>query len=92
MAHTIKGKKRLLDRVRRLRGQIGAVERALNEERDCFAVLQLIAACRGAVGGLMSEVLEGHVREHLLDPRRKRDPKAAAEIEQFVRVLRTYLK
>ena len=67
MAHTIKGKKRLLNRVRRIRGQVQAVERALEEERDCFAVLQLITACRGAIGGLMSEVLEGHIRQHILE-------------------------
>jgi FrmR/RcnR family transcriptional regulator, repressor of frmRAB operon len=92
MAHTIKDKKRLLHRVRRIRGQIEAVERALSEERDCFAVLQLITACRGAVGGLMSEVLEGHIREHILDPNQKRNPGQNAELEQLIKVLHTYLR
>jgi len=65
MAHTITGKKKLLARVRRIRGQTEALERALLQEGDCLAVLQQIAAVRGAVNGLMAEVLESHVREHL---------------------------
>ena len=92
MAHTIKDKERLLNRVRRIRGQVEAVERALNEERDCFAVLQLITACRGAVGGLMSEVLEGHIREHILDSNQRRNSRQSAELEQLINVLHTYLK
>lgn len=65
MAHTVTGKKQLLTRVRRIRGQAEALERAIADEGDCMAVLQQIAAIRGAVNGLMSEVLEGHIREHL---------------------------
>ena len=65
MPHTIKGKKPLLARVRRIKGQAAALEKALEEEADCSAVLQQIAAIRGAVNGLMAEVLEGHLREHL---------------------------
>ena len=65
MPHTIKNKKQLLTRVRRIKGQAEALERALESEADCSAVLQQIAAIRGAVNGLMLEVLEGHMREHL---------------------------
>lgn len=65
MAHTVTGKKQLLTRVRRIKGQAEALERAIADEGDCMAVLQQIAAIRGAVNGLMSEVLEGHIREHL---------------------------
>lgn len=92
MAHTIRDKQLLLHRVRRIRGQVEAIERALSEERDCFAVLQLITACRGAVGGLMSHVLEGHIREHIVDPAQLKDAQQAAEIEKLVRVMHTYLK
>ena len=91
MAHTIKGKKPLLVRVRRIKGQVEALERALDQEAECTAVLQQIAAIRGAVNGLMTEVLEGHMRDHLgLDignsQRREKD------LEQIIRILRSYLK
>ena len=65
MSHTIHGKKKLLARVRRIKGQTVALETALEQEGDCAAILQQIAAIRGAVNGLMLEVLEGHMREHL---------------------------
>jgi FrmR/RcnR family transcriptional regulator, repressor of frmRAB operon len=89
MSHTIRGKDKLMKRVRRVRGQIEAVERALDAERPCIDVLQLIAAARGAMNGLMVEVLEDHVRCHIASPR---GPRAAAETEELVGVLRSYLK
>lgn len=91
MAHTVADKKRLLTRTRRLQGQVQALERALEQESDCLAVLQQIAAIRGAVTGLMTEVLDGHVREHLgaegLSPARRSE-----ELEGVMKALRTYLK
>src|SRR4029077_13953673 len=68
VAHTSGGKKKLVNRVRRLQGQIDAVEKALHEEQDCRKVLQLIAAARGALNSLMAEILEGHVRFHIVNP------------------------
>ena len=65
MPHTFRDRKKLKVRLARIRGQIDAVERALDETQDCGAVLQQIAAIRGAVTGLLGEVLDGHVREHL---------------------------
>ncbi len=91
MAHTIKFKKPLLTRVRRIKGQAEALEKALEQESECAAVLQQIAAIRGAVNGLMIEVLEGHIREHLgaadISPQQRSE-----DLEQLVRVLRSYLK
>ena len=91
MSHTITGKKRLLSRVRRIKGQTEALERALSDEVECQAILQQIAAVRGAVNGLMVEVLEGHIREHLGQPdieptQRKKDMAALAN------TLRSYMK
>ncbi len=65
MAHTARDKKPMLTRIRRIKGQAEALEKAVEEETECSAVLQQIAAIRGAVNGLMTEVLEGHIREHL---------------------------
>ena len=91
MPHTIKDKRKLLSRVRRIKGQTVALEDALERESDCSAILQQIAAIRGAVNGLMAEVLEGHLREHLNAddlPRQQR----LDDLEQVVAVLRSYLK
>ena len=91
MAHTIKGKKELLTRVRRIKGQSEALEKALEAETGCIAILQQIAAIRGAVNGLMVEILGGHIRDHLgaetvLVKQRGED------LEQVVSLLRSYLK
>ena len=91
MSHTIKGKNQLLTRVRRIRGQAEALERALDKEMDGSAVLQQIAAIRGAVNGLMAEVLEGHLREHL-GPNVADSKERADDLEQVVAVVRSYLK
>ncbi|HEY5340611.1 MAG TPA: metal/formaldehyde-sensitive transcriptional repressor [Candidatus Aquilonibacter sp.] len=86
MSHTIREKRALLARVRRIQGQFRAVERALEEERECGEILHLIAAARGATNGLMGEVFEEHLRAHL--PSLKGD----AAVEDLVGVVRSYLK
>ena len=91
MSHTVKGKNQLLTRVRRIRGQAEALERALDKEMDGSAILQQIAAIRGAVNGLMAEVLEGHLREHL-GPNVADSKERADDLEQVVAVVRSYLK
>jgi DNA-binding FrmR family transcriptional regulator len=91
MAHTVGNKKKLIDRVRRVRGQIDAVEKALHEEQDCGDILQLIAACRGALNGLMAEILEGHLRFHIVNRKGKPKSKRAAARE-VIDVVKTYLK
>ncbi|MEO7105487.1 MAG: metal/formaldehyde-sensitive transcriptional repressor [Rhodoferax sp.] len=91
MPHTIKGKKKLLTRVRRVKGQAEALERALESETDCSAILQQIASIRGAVNGLMYEVLEGHLRDHL-GPSVEDPKQRAADLEEVIDVLRSYLR
>ena len=91
MAHTIKGKAKLLTRVRRIRGQADALEKALDAEADCAAILQQIAAIRGAVNGLMSEVLEHHLRDHL-GAEATDAAQRGRDLEEVVSVLRSYLK
>ena len=91
MPHTVNGKKQLLVRVRRIKGQAEALERSLDRGSECSAVLQQIAAIRGAVNGLMLEVLEGHLRDHVggsVVPPEQRQ----GDLEQVVKVLRSYLK
>lgn len=92
MAHTSKDNEKLLARVRRIRGQVEAVERALKEDHECSDVLQLVAACRGALNGLMAELVEGHIWFHVLDPNRPKDSPQAAAAEELIDVVRAYLK
>jgi DNA-binding FrmR family transcriptional regulator len=92
MAHTKRDKGKLLNRVRRVRGQLDAVERALESEQECVDVLQLITACRGALNGLMAEILEGHVRFHVLSKNHKRNSPESRAAEELISVIRVYLK
>jgi DNA-binding FrmR family transcriptional regulator len=92
MTHTIREKAKLLARVRRIRGQIEALERALEDEAGCEKTLHLISAARGAMAGLMAEVVEGHVRSHLVDSERYPDALNAEAAEQLLDVVRAYLK
>jgi FrmR/RcnR family transcriptional regulator, repressor of frmRAB operon len=80
-----------LDSVRRIRGQLEAVERALNQEIDCCGVLQLIAGARGAVNGLMAEVLVEHIRTRVVNPAREPDAQRAHAAEEMIDVVRSYL-
>ena len=92
MAHTIREKTKLLKRVRRIRGQVEAVERALEEEIGCADVLHLVAAVRGAINGLMAEVMEDHIRFHVVDPAREHDRERAEGAPELIDVVHTYLK
>jgi FrmR/RcnR family transcriptional regulator, repressor of frmRAB operon len=92
MSHTIRQKTKLLNRVRRLRGQVEAIERALEAEAECIEVMQLVVSVRGAANGLMAELLEDHIRFHVSDP--VRDPNAARAkgSEQLIDVVHAYLR
>lgn len=92
MAHTTKDKEKLLNRISRIKGQISAIEKALDGNEDCSKVLQTIAACRGAINGLMAEVLEGHVRFHVLDSRRKQTPDQAEATQELIDLVNRYLR
>lgn len=91
MSHTIAGKNKLLSRVRRIKGQSIALEAALEQQSDCMAILQQIAAIKGAVNGLMKEVLEGHLREHLGVEDLTKEQRLS-EVEDVISILKTYLK
>jgi DNA-binding FrmR family transcriptional regulator len=90
VSHTIREKSKLLNRVRRIRGQVEAIERALEQQIGCVDVMQLIAAVRGAMGALMAEVMEDHVRLHVMElgPTYERGEAA----EELIDVVRSYLR
>ena len=91
MAHTLKHKKSLLTRIRRIKGQATALEGALDGEVECGDILQQIAAIRGAVNGLMMEVLDGHLREHLGSDALS-SVQRDKDIDQVVSIFRSYMK
>jgi DNA-binding FrmR family transcriptional regulator len=91
MAHTIKDKKKLLPRIRRIKGQTEAIERALESKVECDEILQLVASCRGALNGLMAELIEGHLRFHVLDPRQKTLPSQLDAADELMAVVKRYL-
>jgi len=91
MSHSKTEKQKLLARIRRVRGQLEAVERAVDTEAECAAVLQQITACRGALDGLVAEVVEHHIRKHVVDPSiPSSDPRFQAA-EQLVEIVHSYL-
>jgi FrmR/RcnR family transcriptional regulator, repressor of frmRAB operon len=92
MSHTVHEKKKLLNRVRRIKGQIEAIERALEEERGCNDVLQRITSCRGAMNGLLAVVLEDHIRAHLVDADEGGEHGEGSATEQLIEVVHSYFK
>jgi FrmR/RcnR family transcriptional regulator, repressor of frmRAB operon len=90
MTHTIREKQKRLARVRRIRGQVEAIERAVDGEAGCEQVMHLIAGARGAMAGLM--VVEDHVRTHLVDAEKHPGALNTEAAEQLLEVFRTYLK
>lgn len=90
MAHTVRDKQKLLNRIRRIRGQVEAVERTLEGEADCSDVMHLLTATRGAVNSLLAEVLEDHVREHLVG--RSSSETRVEAADELIDVIHTYFK
>jgi DNA-binding FrmR family transcriptional regulator len=92
MAHLIRDKAKLIARVHRMRGQLDAVERALTNEVECAEILRQVASCRGAMNGLMFELLEGQVRYHVASDVTDPASEEAAALEQVIDIIRAYLK
>lgn len=90
MSHTTKNKKKLLSRIRRIKGQSEAIERALEGDEECENILQLVASCRGALNGLMAELIEGHVRFHVLSPEQKTPPSQVEAADELISVIKRY--
>lgn len=91
MGHTLNNQKSLLTRVRRIKGQAASLETALESGQECLKILQQVAAVRGAVNGLMSELLEGHIREHLMDENAS-EQERKEDLDEIVAVIRSYMK
>lgn len=91
MSHIKANKADLLKRVKRIAGQVQAIERALEEDADCAKTLHLVAATRGALNGLLEEVIEDHARAHVAHPELS-DQSRAEGVEQLLEAIRRYGK
>jgi FrmR/RcnR family transcriptional regulator, repressor of frmRAB operon len=90
--HVAREKAKLLNRLRRLRGQVEAIERAVGADEECANVLQQATSCRGALDGFIAEVIEDHIREHMVGDRvSAADPRVAAA-EELIEIVHAYLK
>lgn len=91
MSHVAKEKQKLLNRLKRLRGQIEAIERAIEEDQECARVLQQATACRGALDGFIGEVIEDHIREHMVDPAASREDPRTQAAEDLIEIVHSYI-
>ena len=91
MTHVASERVKLLNRLRRLKGQIEAIERAVAEDQECAKVLQQATSCRGAMDGFIAEVIEDHIREHMVDPSTAPDDPRRKAAEDLVGIVHAYL-
>ena len=92
MTHAIQEKQKLLNRIRRVRGQIDALERALESENSCTEIMRLLTAARGALNGIMAEVVEDHIQLHMMEANRKPTKEEIEAADELVEVLRSYIR
>lgn len=90
MSHLSKNKTKLIARVRRLKGQLDAVERALEAEVPCGVILNQVASIRGAIGGLTAELIEDHLYEHVVGA--SDDAGRQEGAGELIDAVRTYLR
>lgn len=91
MSHVAKEKQKLLNRLKRLKGQVEAMERAIEEDRECARVLQQATACRGALDGFIGEVIEDHIREHMVDPAAPPEDPRTLAAEELIEIVHSYI-
>lgn len=91
MTHVAAEKTKLLNRLRRIRGQLEAIERAVQDDSECARVLQQATACRGAMDGFIAEVIEDHIREHMVDASAPPDDPRVQAAEELVAIVHAYM-
>ncbi|MEW6598117.1 MAG: metal/formaldehyde-sensitive transcriptional repressor [Pseudomonadota bacterium] len=91
MAHVASEKTKLLNRLRRLKGQLDALERSVDADSECARVLQQATACRGALDGFIAEVIEDHIREHMVDETAPQDDSRRQAAEELIAIVHSYI-
>ncbi|PWU13221.1 MAG: transcriptional regulator [Bdellovibrio sp.] len=90
MPHSARETGKILARVNRLKGQLDAFAKAVEADEDCYQVMLLLASCRGALNGLMGEVVEDHIREHIVEAENKKLATAAGE--DLIEIMKSFWK
>ena len=90
--HSVRHKTALLNRIRKIGGQVNAIERAIDSEKDRDAILHLIAAVRGATDALMAEMVDEQIRFHVLAPAKQPPQERLKGADPVIQVIRAYLK
>ena len=88
MSHTSREKLDLVNRTKKIVGQLESVLRGLNEDEQCSEILQRLAAARGSINSLMAELMEDHIRNHM----NRRTKLSAEAAENLIEIVRTYLR
>ena len=88
--HTIREKDKIIARVNRIKGQLDAFAKAIESHDDCYKVMTLLSSCRGALNGLMGDVIEGHIREHIVEAENKK--LAADSGEELIEIMKSFWK
>ena len=91
IGHIAKEKQKLLNRLKRMRGQLEAIERAVENDNECTRVLQQATSCRGALDGFIAEVIEDHIREHVIDPTKPEDDPKTVAAHELIDIVRSYI-
>ena len=91
MSHLEKEKQKLIARIKRIRGQVDSIERSLTTGDDCADVLMLLANVRGGINSLMAEVLEDHIRLHMMGHEKSALPSVELA-EDLIGLVQAYLK
>lgn len=92
MTHLVRDRRKLLNRISRIRGQLGAVQRGLEDGAECSEVMHAVAACRGAISALMAEVLESHIREDVSNPDHQPTSARARATQELIDIMKTYIR
>jgi len=92
MTHVVRDEEKLIRRVQRVMGQLDAVQRALENEEDCGDVMHLISAARGGINSLMAEVVEDHIREHMVDSSRRRTAAETRAAQELIEIVKGYVR
>lgn len=90
--HTVREKQKLLNRVRRIKGQIEAVERTLEGDAECSKIMHLLAASSGGINSLLAKVLEEHVREHLMGAEGISKAARKEAADELIEIIHAYFK
>ena len=91
MSHLSGTNPQLLARARRIAGQVSAIERAFQSDAGCTEILHLVAAVRGALNGLLDEVIAEHLEAHVCRPGLS-DQERADGADELLTVIRRYSK